>query len=87
MNFDENRATVGSAVYTNKLDFCSWTGQTNNTFDVHSAYRWNFITFGYAMLFVNIIIISCNVGEGIVTKLILAMNLLIYLMFRHSQFP
>lgn len=47
MTFNGNRAIIGSSVYTNNLNLCSWTGQPNNTFDLSKAYRWDFITFGY----------------------------------------
>lgn len=47
MTFDGNIADIGSAVYTNRLHLCSWTGyDESNMFDVDKAYRWNFINFG-----------------------------------------
>ena len=47
MTFDHNRADIGSAVYTNRLNLCSWTSyDDNNMFDIDQAYHWKFIHFG-----------------------------------------
>ena len=44
--FEDNIADVGSAVYANYLDFCSWYTSVEPYFDNKKAYRWNTIEFG-----------------------------------------
>ena len=44
--FEDNIADVGSAVYTNYLDFCSWYTRVEPYFDNKKAYRWNTFEFG-----------------------------------------
>ena len=41
MNFQGNKAVVGSSVYANNIDLCSWIGST--TFDANQAFRWEFV--------------------------------------------
>ena len=48
MYFNGNRAIIGSAVYVNGLNRCSWVG--GNNFNLTRAYRWNFMTFGYEFI-------------------------------------
>ena len=55
MYFNGNRAIIGSAVYVNSLNRCSWVG--GNNFNLTRAYRWNFMTFGYEFIIIIIIII------------------------------
>ena len=48
MTFIGNNALVGSAIYTNKLDLCSWASYYppffNSTRDI---FRWPFISYKY----------------------------------------
>ena len=46
MTFMGNNATVGSAIYANKLDFCSWYSYYPPFFnDTSSVLRWPFISY------------------------------------------
>ena len=46
MNFSNNRALVGPAVYMNALDVCSWSQTKEPWFNVSGVFRWPFINYG-----------------------------------------
>ena len=50
--FSGNKALVGSGVYTNNIDSCSWTGKLtgagdNFHFNPQLAFRWKFFNYRY----------------------------------------
>ena len=50
MNFAGNEALVGSAIYANGLDLCSWVSYSAPYFsDNKHVLRWSLITYGYAL--------------------------------------
>ncbi len=50
--FSRNKALIGSGVYTDNIDSCSWTGQLNGTvfFNRIQTFRWNFFNYRYHLL-------------------------------------
>ena len=49
MNFAGNQALIGSAIYANGLDLCSWVSYSSPYFsDISHVLRWPLITYGYA---------------------------------------
>ena len=51
MFFSGNRARLGSAVYTNQIGLCSWTGVEGGQrpfFNRSQAFRWKSITYRYS---------------------------------------
>ena len=48
INFAGNQALVGSAIYTNGLNHCSWVSYSSPYFsDIKHVLRWPLITYGY----------------------------------------
>ena len=46
MAFIGNNAIVGSAIYTNVLDFCAWSSYYPPFFNnISSVFRWPFISY------------------------------------------
>ena len=51
MKFTGNRALIGSAIYANRMDLCSWYSFETPYFytDSSDVLRWPFVTYGYIM--------------------------------------
>lgn len=52
MSFSGNKAVVGSAVYTNQIGLCSWTGRLVGNrpyFNRSLAFKWDSIRYRYKM--------------------------------------
>ena len=45
MAFIDNSAIVGAAIYTNKLEFCSWSSYYPYFYNTSSVLRWPFISY------------------------------------------
>ena len=49
--FMGNNAVVGSAIYVNKLDFCSWSSYYPPYFyNTSNVFRWPFISYKYVVI-------------------------------------
>ena len=47
MQFEGNKAIIGSAVYTDRLDLCSWNSNESPFHDDRSSIlRWPFVDYG-----------------------------------------
>ena len=55
VRFSGNNAIVGSAVYTNLMDLCSWSSYQPPYFDnTSSVFRWPFISYEYVHVFIEL---------------------------------
>ena len=47
VHFEGNKAIIGSAIYTDRLDLCSWNSYDPPFYDNRSSIlRWPFVTYG-----------------------------------------
>ena len=47
LHFQSNKAIIGSAIYTDRLDLCSWNSYDPPFYDKKgSILRWPFVTYG-----------------------------------------
>ena len=47
MNFTENKAVIGSTIYSSGIALCSWFSYYPPHFNASSGLRWPFISYGY----------------------------------------
>ena len=72
LHFESNRAIIGSAIYADRLDLCSWNSYYAPLYDdMRAILHWPFITYGWAFLLEMIVELKAIVGMKMIWTLIL----------------